>query len=106
MPVVQGDPAALCALLQNLIANAIKFCEEQPHVRVSCFERDEDWTLVVEDKTERVYRYAKSIEKEIGVIAHSCGVPEPRRLKRFHCRVVQPGGLSVALDELYGDDSY
>ena len=39
----------------------------------------------------------------IGVIAHSCGVREPRQLKRFHCRVVQDDGRSVPLDELYPD---
>lgn len=53
------------------------------------------------DKAERVARYAKQMHYEIGVIAHSCGVPEPRRLKRFHCRVVTQNGRSVPLDELY-----
>ena len=53
------------------------------------------------DKAERVARYALSIRKEVGVIAHSCGVPEPRQLKRFHCRIVQDDGKSVPLDELY-----
>ena len=55
------------------------------------------------DKAERVARYALSIRKEVGVIAHSCGVPEPRQLKRFHCRIVQDDGKSVLLDELYPD---
>ena len=55
------------------------------------------------DKAERVKRYAQAIRKEVGVIAHSCGVPEPRRLKRFHCRIVQDDGKSVPLDELYPD---
>ena len=55
------------------------------------------------DKAERVKRYALAIRKEVGVIAHSCGVPEPRRLKRFHCRIVQDDGKSVPLDELYPD---
>lgn len=57
--------------------------------------------LVVPDKAERVYQYSKSMHKEIGIIAHSCGVPEPRRLKRFHCRIVQENGRSVPLDELF-----
>ena len=59
--------------------------------------------LDVTDKTERVYHYAKSIRKEVGIIAHSCGVPEPRRLKRFHCRIVQDDGSSKPLDDLYPD---
>ena len=53
------------------------------------------------DKAERVYRYAQSVRKEVGIIAHSCGVREPRGFRRFHCRVVQNNGLSVPLDELY-----
>jgi glutamate synthase domain-containing protein 2 len=57
--------------------------------------------LVVADKAERVYRYAKMVQKEVGIIAHSCGVTEPRRLQRMHCRVVQSNGLSMPLDELF-----
>ena len=57
--------------------------------------------LVPEDKAERVARYSKTMRKEIGIIAHSCGVPEPRGLRRFHCRVVRADGRSIPLDELY-----
>ena len=53
------------------------------------------------DKAERVERYAEQMHYEINLIAHSCGVPEPRRLKRFHCRVVTENGQSVPLDKLY-----
>jgi glutamate synthase domain-containing protein 2 len=59
--------------------------------------------LVPADKAERVKRYSKTIRNEIGIIAHSCGVPEPRRLRRFHCRIVQSDGRSIPLDELYPD---
>ena len=59
--------------------------------------------LVPEDKAERVRRYQQQIEKEVGLIAHSCGVPEPRRLRRMHCRIVQANGKSIPLDELYPD---
>ena len=55
------------------------------------------------DKSERVRRYAQQMHHEIGVIAHSCGVSEPRRLQRFHCRVVTAAGHSRPLDELYPD---
>ena len=57
--------------------------------------------LVPEDKAERVRQYSETMRKEVGIIAHSCGVPEPRRLQRFHCRIVQDDGRSVPLDELY-----
>ena len=59
--------------------------------------------LVVADKAERVEQYSKNMHKEIGIIAHSCGVDEPRKLKRFHCRIVQENGRSVPLDDLYPD---
>ena len=55
-------------------------------------------------KAGRVRRYAEAMHKEIGIIAHSCGVPEPRRLKRFHCRIVQDDGRSIPLDEIYPED--
>ena len=57
--------------------------------------------LVPEDKAQRVARYSETMRKEIGVIAHSCGVREPRQLRRYHCRVVQYDGRSKPLDEIY-----
>ncbi len=53
------------------------------------------------DKAERVRRYAEHMHRQLGMIAHSCGVAEPRQLKRFHCRIVTQTGISVPLDELY-----
>ena len=57
--------------------------------------------LDVADKSERVTNYARNLAAEIAIIAHSCGVTEPRQLGREHCRIVLPGGRSVPLDELY-----
>lgn len=57
--------------------------------------------LVPENKAERVAKYSKSIRKEVEVIAHSCGVTEPRQLRRYHCRIVKGDGRSIPLDELY-----
>jgi len=48
-----------------------------------------------------VMQYVDKMRKDVGVIAHSCGVPHPRALKRFHCRMVQPNGRSIPLDELF-----
>jgi len=59
--------------------------------------------LVPADKAERVRRYSETMRNEIGVIAHSCGVSEPRQLRRFHCRIVQADGRSIPLNELYPD---
>lgn len=57
--------------------------------------------LVVVDKAQRVANYATNINREVGILAHSCGVPEPRRLRRFHARRVGENGISVPLDQLY-----
>ncbi|MDP2031456.1 MAG: FMN-binding glutamate synthase family protein [Thiobacillus sp.] len=57
--------------------------------------------LVPEDKAERVAFYHQNITYEVGMIAHACGVREPRDLNRQHCRVVGPSGLSVPLSVLH-----
>ena len=53
------------------------------------------------DKAERVYHYKENMEHAVAIIAHSCGVTEPRHLRRYHCRMVQSNGRSVPLDQLY-----
>jgi glutamate synthase domain-containing protein 2 len=53
------------------------------------------------NKAVRVANYARNMEYEVGVIAHSCGVAEPRRLKRYHARVVTESGRSLSLADIY-----
>ena len=57
--------------------------------------------LVVEDKAERVAHYTRNMNKEVEMIAHSCGLRHPRELRREHVRIVQPTGQSIALNMLY-----
>ena len=54
-----------------------------------------------EDKATKVMSYQKNIVHEVEVIAHSCGVREPRLLKRKHVRIVQDNGQSVPMSVLY-----
>ena len=56
--------------------------------------------LVPRDKAEKAAAYARGVIHDVEMIAHSCGVPEPRALKRKHVRVVQADGASRALDEM------
>ncbi len=56
-------------------------------------------------KANRVAQYCTNLVHEVETIAHSCGVPEPRRLKRHHVRIVQDDGRSVPLNDLYPDPS-
>ena len=56
-------------------------------------------------KAERVKHYVKNMVYEVGVIAHSCGVREPRELQRMHARMVTASGRSVPLDEIYSESA-
>jgi glutamate synthase domain-containing protein 2 len=53
------------------------------------------------DKAVRVAGYVRNMVKEVGMIAHSCGVSEPRQFGRHHCRIVQPDGRSRSMAEIY-----
>ena len=56
--------------------------------------------LVVEDKFEKVGRYARRIVGEVEMIAHSVGVSEPRQMRRRHVRIVQPDGRSIPFNKI------
>ncbi|MDP4788591.1 MAG: FMN-binding glutamate synthase family protein [Haliea sp.] len=53
------------------------------------------------DKAVRVASYATNLMHEVEIIAHSCGVPEPRLLDRRHACVINAQGLPVPLSEAY-----
>jgi glutamate synthase domain-containing protein 2 len=57
--------------------------------------------LVVEEKYLRVANYAKTMNREIDMIAHSCGLRHARELRREHVRIVESAGRSTALSMLY-----
>jgi glutamate synthase domain-containing protein 2 len=57
--------------------------------------------LVPEDKAARVAAYAGKITYGVGLIAHSCGAPEPRGLQRQHMRIISNGASSQPMSELY-----
>jgi glutamate synthase domain-containing protein 2 len=57
--------------------------------------------LVVEEKYLRVANYAINMNREIDMIAHSCGCRHARELKREHVRIVQTANQSIALNMLY-----
>jgi glutamate synthase domain-containing protein 2 len=57
--------------------------------------------LVPSDKAERVANYVDHMMYEVGVIAHSCGVKEPRELNRSHALIVQENGRPCAMSQIY-----
>lgn len=52
-------------------------------------------------KAVRVMHLAKNMVREVGVIAHACGVASPRQLQRRHARIMSANGVSVPLNEMY-----
>jgi glutamate synthase domain-containing protein 2 len=53
------------------------------------------------DKSERVAHYIANITRDVEMIAHSCGVIEPRQLRRKHACVVMETDHSLTLEERY-----
>jgi len=53
------------------------------------------------NKAVRVANFVAQMKKEVGIIAHSVGVPGPRRMNRHHVRIVCADGRSQPFDELY-----
>lgn len=52
------------------------------------------------EKSERVAAYHRNMTKSVSMIAHSCGVAEPRQLRPEHIQVVMPNGFSLPLPEV------
>lgn len=70
---------------------------------ITTHDEDLQKGLVVENKTKRVASFAKNMIKEVGVIAHACGVKEPRSLKRSHVRMVFSNSVSKPLNIIFPD---
>jgi len=68
---------------------------------VTTHDRRRQRGLVPREKQFRVAHYARNVVKEVGVIAHACGVPEARRLRRHHVRLQTDGGRSVPMHRIW-----
>ncbi len=51
------------------------------------------------NKARRVAKYAYNLMHEVEVIAHSCGVTEPKLLERHHAEIVNAAGVPESLDK-------
>ena len=49
LPRVKGDPLLLSQLLQNLIANAVKYCATEPRIHISATLAGGTWSIAVKD---------------------------------------------------------
>jgi len=68
---------------------------------ITTHDEDLQHGLVPEEKRKRVAAYARQVAYGVGIIAHSCGVAEPRGLERHHVRVIEAGGASRSMSELH-----
>lgn len=57
--------------------------------------------LIPSDKAARVAHYHHNTVHAVEMIAHSCGLSDPRDLNREHVRVVMENGLSVTMADLH-----
>ena len=60
--------------------------------------------LAAEKKAIRVFNYHHNLIKEVELIAHSCGVAEPRGFTREHVRMVQGSGKSKPFSEIFPEE--
>lgn len=72
---------------------------------ITTHDKDLQGGLNPDDKCERVRNYVRNMVYEVGVIAHSCGVSEPRQLRRHHAFIVSSQGKSIPLNELYASET-
>ncbi len=68
---------------------------------IATHDRDLQKGLDPTHKSRRVASYADNMMHEVEIIAHSCGVAEPRLLRRCHVEVINEMGVSEAMSELY-----
>jgi glutamate synthase domain-containing protein 2 len=68
---------------------------------ITTHDRELQRGLVPEEKRKRVAAYARSVAYGVGMIAHSCGVAEPRLLERRHVRIIEAAGSSRSMAELH-----
>ncbi len=68
---------------------------------VTTHNKELQYGLVPADKAQRVAQYHANTSKAVAIIAHSCGVSEPRQLRREHVRIVMENSLSIPLSQLH-----
>ncbi|MEH6583822.1 MAG: FMN-binding glutamate synthase family protein [Halioglobus sp.] len=68
---------------------------------ITTHDKDLQRGLDPANKAERVASYASNLMHEVEIIAHSCGVAEPRLLNRSHAQIISERGLPEALTGLY-----
>ncbi|NRB41924.1 MAG: FMN-binding glutamate synthase family protein [Pseudomonadales bacterium] len=60
-------------------------------------QRGLNWKL----KSKRVVNYVANMQKELEILAHSCGIETPREFKREHAHIIIDARTSKSMAELY-----
>ncbi|PLW70369.1 FMN-binding glutamate synthase family protein [Pseudohalioglobus lutimaris] len=68
---------------------------------ITTHDEDLQRGLVPAEKSIRVAAYARQMAYGVGIIAHSCGVTEPRGMQRGHVRIIESTGASRSMAELH-----
>jgi len=93
LPEVRGDRSLLTALLQNLIANGIKFRgEDQPRVRLSVAQADGIYTFAVDDNgigiapryADRIFVIFQRLHPKEEYSGTGIGLAMCRKIVEFH----------------------
>jgi signal transduction histidine kinase len=83
MPVVLGNESGLLQVFQNLIGNALKYCDTTPEVKISAGRDHDYWQIVIQDNGIGI---APEHHEEIFGLFH-----------RLHSRAKYPGtGIGLA----------
>lgn len=107
LPTVEGDPAQLSQLLQNLVSNALKFHgDEPPRVHVDATPEDGSWRVSVHDEgigiapvhQERIFEIFQRLHHRDEVDGHGVGLPVCKRIVERH-------GGTIHLESTPGEGS-
>jgi len=105
LPAVRGDARQLRRLLQNLVANAVKFRGERPpHVKVSAVAGHAGWVVGVEDNGVGIA--AHDAARIFGMFARASGDHEGTGIGLAVCRrVVEAHGGQIWVEPANGGGS-
>ncbi|HET6332612.1 MAG TPA: ATP-binding protein [Polyangiales bacterium] len=93
LPEVWGDSAQLEQVLQNLLANAIKFrADRPPEIRVECADRSTFWEVSVHDNgigfearhAERIFQMFQRVHERANYAGNGIGLAIARRIIGRH----------------------
>ena len=93
LPTVRGEQTHLIQLFQNLIGNAIKYCDrDQPRIEIDCSQKNDHWEISVRDNGigiapehhDRVFEIFRRLHTEAEYPGTGIGLAICRRIVDRH----------------------